>query len=108
MLVIKIGDETYKPSVEDLEAVRDAFVSNNIPLRTLQSMRFEEIQEDKGEYITLVCSEHPPTQDDIEAWKDILSGTDEDKEFFILDSGVEIKRYKFVAALNDKAYIVTK
>lgn len=104
LTIIKVGDENYKPSSQDLERWRDIF-AENISLEDHPNMKrmpiTTEVLEMEPDYhrvlLVRVGDEScKPSQQDLEAYREMFEIAADDKDFKIFThSAIQIESIRF-------------
>lgn len=106
LTLVKVGNEDYKPTPQDLEKWRDIFEKAKddpafmVQIKDDKNVSVEEIDlTEDPDYVTLVKvhtdTDWLPSKQDLQSWKEIFEEAQKDPDFVIFThSGVSVERIK--------------
>jgi hypothetical protein len=105
LTIVKVGNDTYKPTPEDLERWRDIFAGkislDDCPPHMKQDHISVEVLEAEPDYHSVLLvrvgnDEYKPTEADLEAYRKVFEEAANDKDFKIFThQAVHVERIKF-------------
>jgi len=105
LTIVKVGNDTYKPSSEDLERWRAIFAGqislDDCPPHMKQNPPSTEVFEADPDYHRLLLvrvgdEQYSPSKEDLEMFRDIFQNAADDKDFKIFThSSINIEEIRF-------------